>query len=420
MRNAKIPFTNIPRHWPVLLGVALFPAGVLLTPDVGKAVFMLFALFGVICTLRDGLQCSLLVPFVRLLSQLTFAFVLVALFSVLLSGDFPAGLDQITTTYHFLAAPFIAVIMANTKISTQFILRTVKTSSILVLLVVFFQYCLGNQRPGGAVHPLILGCLVLLLGFFSLIRYPLESKAEKLFSLLAFIAGCLACVLAQARVMWAISLLLFVGLHFIWRRAGILSKRNSFILAGAYSLVLLSAVSMPVVQQRVDNAANEIHSIQENGEWRNSLGNRIVMWQSGFKAAADKPLTGWGAHRTQQAAASVLDDPEMQNMVLRYNHLHNEYLSNVVGKGLLGLISLLLLFFVPLVVFIKFAASPGHLVPAAMGFLLCLTYAASSLTNVTLGEDVLNMFFIFFLAITLLGLRERDNDAPVVVRSEYP
>jgi hypothetical protein len=66
----------------------------------------------------------------------------------------------------------------------------------------------------------------------------------------------------------------------------------------------------------------------------------------------------------------------------------------------------------PLGIFIKHVGDPDLLVYTGIGILLCVGYALSSLSNITLGEDVLNMFFIFFLSITLLGLENRKTTSP--------
>lgn len=73
-----------------------------------------------------------------------------------------------------------------------------------------------------------------------------------------------------------------------------------------------------------------------------------MMWKSGLSAAMKKPLYGWGIDQTQVAAAAELADPEMKQVVLGFNHLHNEYLTTLVGRGPPGVMSLLLLLFVPL------------------------------------------------------------------------
>jgi O-antigen ligase len=127
------------------------------------------------------------------------------------------------------------------------------------------------------------------------------------------------------------------------------------------------------------------------------------MWKSGLSAALKKPAFGWGIHRTQVAAASELATPEMQQVVLGYNHLHNEYLTNLVAEGLPGLVSLLLMLFVPLAIFLKNSGDPELLVYNGIGSLLCIGYALSALTNQAFGDDTLNIFFVFFLAITLPG-----------------
>ncbi len=366
---------------------------------------------GLYCFYRNGLFSAKnknILP----VSLITLGFYLVALLTEPVSGDHPEALWNPGHLREFLAAPFIGLSVLAARVSTRFIMLTVKLSALLAFMVVFYQLIAGTGRPGGAVNPLVFAIISLLLGVFSIIRFPLESVAEKCLSLTAFAAGSMACVVSQSRAACIVSVFLFGYVLFAWYRTGHLTKRNGAGITSLALVLTLVSLQIPVVQQRIDVTQDNYHAFYINGEWNNSLGRRIIMWKSGLSAAAEKPLLGWGTDQTQIAAASQLESPAMKQAILAYNHLHNEYITSLVARGLAGLLALLLLLFVPLSIFLRQSKDPERLVHHGIGALLCIGYALAGLSNQAFGDDTLNIFFIFFLAITLPGRQSTPAMAP--------
>ena len=275
----RIPSLPIkPRIKPLVLSATvILPAAILVVPRLGEAAYILLAFLGVYYFLRNSLY-SKEYKNILLLSLLTLGFYLVAVTSVLLSDNHSAGLEKLGNLREFLAAPFIGLLLLNTRVSTRFIMLTVKISALLVFMVVCYQLLTGISRPGGAVNPLVFALLSLLLGFFSIIRLPLESAPEKLLSLTAFSSGCMACVISQSRATWILSLFLLACVLFTWYRTGYLTKRIALGISTLFLALALVASHIPTVQQRIDTALNAYHSFYMNGDWDNSLGHRVIMW----------------------------------------------------------------------------------------------------------------------------------------------
>ncbi len=336
------------------------------------------------------------------MSLLTLGFYVVALSCALISDNPMAGLSTLRRLREFLAAPLIGLLLLYIRITPRFLLMTVKLSAFIIFSVVYLQFLQGTERPGGSVNALICALISLLLGFFSLIRFPRESASGKLLSMGAFSAGFLASVLTQSRFVWALSILLLMAVLLVWRKAGCLTSTNA---VGANLLLLflvLAASQVPAVEQRLHSAYAEYHIYRTHSNWDSSVGRRIVMWKDGLQAAMEKPIFGWGAENTQRAAMRTEPDKEaMKQIVLNYNHLHNEYLTSLVARGIPGILSLLVLLFAPIVVFWRRLTRPDRLVFDGIGIILCSGYALSGLTNQAFGDDTLNMFYILFLALTL-------------------
>ncbi|GEM_PF-98368 len=400
-RAVNIPVRPYPGAF-VSSAALILPAAVLVAPHLGEAAYLLLTLGGIYALLRreNGKEASQRLKNVQLLSLLTLGFYLVAFTSQFISGPVstaswnPGGLRE------FLAAPFIGLWLPG-RINTRFLMPAIKVCALLVFAVALYQFLQGTDRPGGAVNPLIFGLLSLLLGFFSLVRLPLESTPEKLLSLAAFSSGCMASVLSQSRATWMMSVFLLACILFVWRRNGQLTRRVALGMSGLFLALALLSSYIPVVQERISSGLKDYHTFNMHDAWNTSFGQRIIMWKGGLLAAREKPVLGWGIANTRSAAASELESPAMKKVVLGYNHLHNEYITNLVAKGLPGLLSVLLLLFVPLTIFLRHRGNPEHLVYQGIGSLLCIGYAFSGLSNQAFGDDTLNIFFVFFLAMTL-------------------
>ncbi len=384
----------------VSTAVLLLPAAILIAPHLGEASYLLLAVLGLYYFLKNGVPREIGEK-ILLLSLLTLGFYLVTFVSALASTSVSTSLWNPGHLREFLAAPLLGILLLATHSSARLLMLSVKLAAIVIFGVALYQFLSGLDRPGGAVNPLVFARLALLLGFFSIIRFPLESLPEKFFSLVAFSSGCMAAVLAQSRSAWILSIILFAYLLFAWRRTGCLTRRVAVGVTSLFLALALVASQAPAVQQRIASAWNNYQAYSENGTWNNSLGIRIMLWQSAVSAARQKPLGGWGVEQTQVAAAAQLDSADKKKVILGYNHLHNEYLNNLVGKGLAGLASVLLLLFLPLAIFLKQSGDRERLAYNGIGAMLCIGYAVSGLANQAFGDDTMNIFFVFFLSATL-------------------
>ncbi|RFA30119.1 hypothetical protein CAI21_07930 [Alkalilimnicola ehrlichii] len=78
-----------------------------------------------------------------------------------------------------------------------------------------------------------------------------------------------------------------------------------------------------------------------------SSGARIMMWQEGIKAIADRPLRGWGLGGKHLVAEQ--DGSNLKN----HPHFHNLYIEIAVGLGLPGFILFILVYGKTIVTFMK-------------------------------------------------------------------
>jgi len=120
----------------------MLPAAILMAPRLGEASYTLLAVLGVYYFLQNGLY-STEYQNILLLSLFTLGFYLVALASVLVSDNHSAGLEKLVNLREFLAAPFIGLLLLDTRVSTRFIMLTVKKRWRVSMF-----YRPGHRLPG--------------------------------------------------------------------------------------------------------------------------------------------------------------------------------------------------------------------------------------------------------------------------------
>lgn len=390
-----------------LLGIAALPVCLLLLPNAAEVVYTLVSITGLICLLRNGLSNdeSRTLFLISLLPLLFFG---VAALSVVVSGDNSGWFRPLKKLSELLATPFIALLLLRANIPARHFMLAAKFSALMLFTVALYQFLiLHNSRPGGAVSPLPFGHISLLLGFFSLICLPLENTRQKLFSLAAFSAGCLATILSQARIEWINIFFLLAALLLVWYRSGLLTKHTVQMIGSVTLLLLIFAINMPFAQNRVTAALDDYQAFNNQQVWNSSVGQRFVMWQSGLAAAAEKPVFGWGIHRSQQAAVAELSDPKMKQAIGEHHNLHNEYVNTLASKGIVGLASLFALLFIPMTAFYARSSNPDLLVFNASGILLCVAYTVSGMTFQAFGDDAMNIFFVIVLSYSLTSVLGR-------------
>lgn len=78
-----------------------------------------------------------------------------------------------------------------------------------------------------------------------------------------------------------------------------------------------------------------------------SLGQRLLMWNAGLQIFSRHPLLGVGTGGFQARSALTFKDPSLGALINKYEHAHSDYITSLSTKGVLGLISLILLLIAP-------------------------------------------------------------------------
>ncbi|WP_421856272.1 O-antigen ligase family protein [Marinomonas sp.] len=219
------------------------------------------------------------------------------------------------------------------------------------------RFILGYVRAEGGQHPIMFGDTGMLLGMLSFASsiYFLSHKRYfwLVLSLIAGGCGVGASVLSASRGGWVA--LPLIGFFLYWQSRFLFKRRTWFFLGIVTCLLIISAVLIPQtgVKERIDEAFGDISHYASGVNKDTSVGLRFEMWKAAFYMFQESPVLGAGMHSSIVVKKELLDEGLVIPEALAYDHAHNEYINALGYRGIVGLAFLLLVYLVPLRLFLK-------------------------------------------------------------------
>jgi len=378
--------------------IFIFPIVISSLQVAGDIVLFILAMMGLFIAISQRLS-----PFnikeIKVFSYLSIFYFIAVCLSVLFSGQSTELAHYIPRDFYFLFAPFIALSLYRAKININYLIAGAKVS-LLVLggIVIYF----GGGRNTGIINPGVFGNLAVLLFFIVLAFSQHESFKRQIFTLISLLFGFIAIIGSGTRGAW-LSCLLLVGvyLYFIFKQKTKLILRSKIILLFIIVIIFTIASLNESLQNRVQNGYTQISNWIDGDQSPNSVGLRLNMYKKAIDNIKDVPFFGYGL-RTSNINLFKNDSSSMGVISARFNHLHNAFLTNYYNGGIFLLGALLLILFVPMIIFLK-ANSQNRTNPVFIaGALLTVGYASIGMINILLGDTYMNGFYTFFLAIFML------------------
>ncbi|MDM5090738.1 O-antigen ligase family protein [Aeromonas bestiarum] len=152
-----------------------------------------------------------------------------------------------------------------------------------------------------------------------------------------------------------------------------------------------------LVQVRVAEAVSDINSA-EKGSYDSSWGLRVIAWQSAWLGFLDSPVAGVGTDGFDALKQTQVNNHQISPLIFHpaLVHSHNQYMQNLVVRGSIGFVALVIFLGLPL----YFAAKNINRISA--GVLVPLAFAINSLSDVPFEHQgvlylyTLSLVFIWF------------------------
>ena len=277
------------------------------------------------------------------------------------------------------------------------------------LLILFTKDSLQLHSVGHVNHSAIYLCVMAGAGL-SLLISQLQSAQKKYVFITSFLFIFLlsSVIISQSRGAFGIIFLLVFALLLLSKLITN-TKTITLTLLTIFLVTIVFITPAPVIQKQITNQNN--HDI---------LSQRDKVWRASFEMARLNPVLGigggnWKQIKIDQIKSSVESRGETFNaeeFALQLHHSHNIYLSNLVDRGILGLIIFLSFIFIWLITLInsykKFNQDSKAMLFIMGSFTAWTTIFGIGFVNTTFHHENA-LLALFFLSLHLNYLRQKNQ-----------
>jgi len=294
-----------------------------------------------------------------------FLWICVSYFSMFILSSLVNGWEQAQTYYlgtelrFLMAIPLYLLIRRYHDSCTWLLKGAIVGGVFLISQALYDLYILNLPSVLGVYSKNLTGPFAVLCGFWSL--YYISQNLYKIkvpyliFILLSVIAAFTTAGLSGSRGSYVgfITTALVCVMFFSKPRWMFASLISIFLIA-----VLFYQYSS-TVQTGIDKAKNEVqeyfsaedHVTDKSS--KTSSGVRLEMIRTSLLFIKDNPLTGIGPGNYNKSTKIYVDMKKASPGISLFSNPHNVFIEVACAKGLLGLITVLLLFYYPAYIFIK-------------------------------------------------------------------
>ncbi|MBN8942096.1 MAG: O-antigen ligase family protein [Rhizobiales bacterium] len=330
----------------------------------------------------------------------------VALISPVLFPNRLAGLLDVGTTLHFLVfTVLVGALVQSPRVDVfDLFLDGIRAGAISALIYSAIEvFGLGQWRAtAGMANAIPFGDVAILAAGLSLVGFTRLSRPHKLFALIAMAAGFGACLLSQTRgALLALPLIVLALGIYLWPTI----RRRTAMAGLVLGVVTVTVGGLGIVANVPDRLVALKASLEAGRALRShdeSTAHRAILWTYGAEAFLARPVFGYGSQNAvdevrRRAARDGFEVPP-------YRHLHNEFITTAVGRGLVGLAALLMLLAAPIMAAIGSVRDDRYRDRVAFAIMLSGGYAIFGMTNLIFSHDQMNTVFVSAFLILLLGV----------------
>jgi len=337
--------------------------------------------------------------------------VIVAVLATAVSGMDHLGMKKLGKFVYLLMVIPVYFYFRTVRINLAWLWYGLVAGAIISALVGVYEVSNDVFKPGypgrakGATHPIIFGDLALLIGAMALAGwgwFKQQARWQTVLPVVALSAGLLASILSQSRGGWVA--VPFIMVAYIWFYFAQVSKTK---MSAGVLLKNRAEITYNNIQAYIDADNKSL----AGGE---SVTSRFEMWKASWDIFLKNPVLGVGWGNYQKNAEILVKKGERNALASAFDHPHNQFVSAMVSGGIVALVAILMLFFIPAKIFYTACKSADRSVNAQQialaGLVLMIGFAVFNLSESFLERSRTTTFFIFYLAVFMAGIREKKLD----------
>ncbi|MGE8620127.1 MAG: O-antigen ligase family protein [Achromobacter spanius] len=289
------------------------------------------------------------------------------------------------------------------------ILAGALAGSVLLIVTMQTEGRAAMVDVGGRYNAVAFANLTLLFGGMTLLSLGFGpstrwARVETAVKLLVVVLSVIATWMSETRSSWM--LLPILGLVFLlglrnWKR------RHKVYCALAVCVALVaSAAAIWTFSSRMHEISRDVQGFATSANRDTSFGIRLQLWHASILMFEKSPIVGVGPSKFRDELRMLQTQGIVtQEVVEGFGEPHNDMLGALSGYGLLGLLTILILYLVPAAVFFRRLASDDRVirVGAQLGLLFCLGYCAFSLTEM-MFRNMRSVPNYSLIVVTLIAL----------------
>jgi O-antigen ligase len=328
--------------------------------------------------------------------------------SYLVDGFHTRELDRPS---RFILAILALIYLTTIDIKPKFFLFGVVIGSIGAGSLAIYQFlALEITRPNGFSNTIMFGNDAFLLGLLTLCfcKYQVKIKNRLFFIILliALIFAFSAFILSETRGGWLAATLVF---FILWQQSHKKSKlvllRNVIFCISFFFLIIL--IISPEKLNRLQSTYIQIQALI-NGDYSiNSTTLRIEIWKSAWITFKENLILGAGQYGSKEYIQQQITNGIIHPSVLEFDHSHNEILTALSYRGIVGFIALLFIYLVPIYLFLKRINSSDSKIStlALAGSIVSFSYVLFGLTQSMFEHNSGVTIYSFYIIILWASIR---------------
>ena len=219
------------------------------------------------------------------------------------------------------------------------------------MIAIYERVVIGLSRADNGINAIPFGNLSLLMGSLSLVAgiYYVQQR-RTVFYWLALLAVCasfsgfLASLLSGTRGGWVA--IPFIATLLLPATTNLIIPKVRNIAILCIVLIIVGTIAYPPtgVWLRLESIFDDAYQYFVNNDADNSLGIRFEMWRAGWAMFIENPIWGVGEGAVQELLPLLVSEEVAYERGVVYPQLHSDIIDTLARRGLLGVISLLLLY----------------------------------------------------------------------------
>lgn len=284
----------------------------------------------------------------------------------------------------------------NVKYFKWFYILSIFGISMFLFVKALIAYSNGDvgklyyNELSNPYHPSYLAMYVIMALLF-LFDFMVNEKQKVLIFLylisLLYFLSFIFLLSSKAGILSAPIVLLPAGLHYIFK------NKKFWVPFMVILFVLLFAYVGIKNNDRFNAVASTLQTAKNNAATSESNAARWLVWQAGLEIVKENPICGVGTGDVKDALLGVYAKRQMLGAIEKKLNAHNQFLETAIGQGLIGLLVLILVFFIP---FIK-AFKEKNIIWMLFLVLVSFNFLFESMLNTQMGVFFFAYFYSFFI-----------------------